>query len=233
MLSTKKRTSSFCAWRCSASVMPVNTTSNRAPGGSFIWPKTRLTLSRSPVCSSSWYSSFPSRIRSPTPVKMHAPCCRSTTLGMSSRGRTLLPNAAPPSIPGDIVGGGEGDTLGDVVPHVLLDLEDDPLPVVRVGFDDLVDGGKSTRRLELHLHDGPLNGHDLSDLAHRGGSTASRRRATTPAYVSRMLVSVTSCRPRKYCKVCFFFAWASSRKLASRCMARAPNSASRLCQKTS
>ena len=34
-------------------VIPVKTTSNRAPGGSFIWPKTMLTLCKRLVFSSS------------------------------------------------------------------------------------------------------------------------------------------------------------------------------------
>ena len=58
----------------SATVRPVRATRARAPGGSFICPKTRATLDSpsrlmTPVSCISWYKSLPSRVRSPTPVK--------------------------------------------------------------------------------------------------------------------------------------------------------------------
>ncbi len=40
------------------------------PGGSFIWPKTRAVLFRTPESLISRQRSLPSRVRSPTPVKM-------------------------------------------------------------------------------------------------------------------------------------------------------------------
>ena len=42
----------------------------RAPGGSFIWPKTRAVFSMTPDSVISRQRSLPSRVRSPTPVKM-------------------------------------------------------------------------------------------------------------------------------------------------------------------
>ncbi len=52
MLSMKRRTSDFSSSRkCSAMVRPVRPTRARAPGGSFIWPKTSAVLSRTPDSS--------------------------------------------------------------------------------------------------------------------------------------------------------------------------------------
>ena len=51
-------------------VSPVRATRIRAPGGSFIWPKTRAVLLSTPESLISRQRSLPSRVRSPTPVKM-------------------------------------------------------------------------------------------------------------------------------------------------------------------
>ncbi len=40
----------------------------RAPGGSFIWPKTRAVFLTTPESFMSFQRSLPSRLRSPTPV---------------------------------------------------------------------------------------------------------------------------------------------------------------------
>ena len=50
-------------------VSPVRAMRWRAPGGSFIWPKTIAVLSITPDSSSSPSRSLPSRVRSPTPAK--------------------------------------------------------------------------------------------------------------------------------------------------------------------
>ena len=51
-------------------VSPEKATRIRAPGGSFIWPKTRAVFSMTPDSRISFHRSLPSRLRSPTPVKM-------------------------------------------------------------------------------------------------------------------------------------------------------------------
>ena len=52
MLSMKKRMSAPSSSRsASAMVIPVSATRARAPGGSFIWPKTMATLGRTPASS--------------------------------------------------------------------------------------------------------------------------------------------------------------------------------------
>src|SRR5207247_4704715 len=53
----------------SAIVRPVRPTRRRAPGGSFIWPKTIDILSMTPDSLISPRSCVPSRERSPTPQK--------------------------------------------------------------------------------------------------------------------------------------------------------------------
>ena len=50
-------------------VSAVRPTRWRAPGGSFIWPKTMTVLSMTPDSVISPRRSFPSRERSPTPAK--------------------------------------------------------------------------------------------------------------------------------------------------------------------
>ena len=51
-------------------VSPVRATRMRAPGDSFIWPNTRAVLEITPDSVISRHRSLPSRVRSPTPVKM-------------------------------------------------------------------------------------------------------------------------------------------------------------------
>src|SRR2546428_473694 len=63
---------------------------------------------------------------------------------------------------------------------MLLDLEDDPLPVVGVSFDDLVDGGKSMRSVELHLHNGPVGPGAAAD-GPRWGRLHGRRWRAVPS----------------------------------------------------
>ncbi len=50
-------------------VSAVRPTRWRAPGGSFIWPKTITVFGRTPDSVISPRRSFPSRERSPTPAK--------------------------------------------------------------------------------------------------------------------------------------------------------------------
>ena len=63
---------SVCFWsrKYSACVRPVSATRMRLPGGSFIWPKAMTVLLMTPLSFMSLRSSAPSRVRSPTPVKM-------------------------------------------------------------------------------------------------------------------------------------------------------------------
>ena len=49
-------------------VSPVAATRIREPGGSFIWPKASAVLEMAPLSRMSLISSFPSRLRSPTPA---------------------------------------------------------------------------------------------------------------------------------------------------------------------
>ncbi len=70
MLSMKRRMSRPSSSRkYSAMVSAVRPTRWRAPGGSFIWPKTMTVLSMTPDSVISPRRSFPSRERSPTPAK--------------------------------------------------------------------------------------------------------------------------------------------------------------------
>ena len=77
MLSTKSRVSApVLSRKCSAMVSADSATRRRAPGGSFIWPKTITVWSMtllpvSPICASciSSHRSLPSRVRAPTPAK--------------------------------------------------------------------------------------------------------------------------------------------------------------------
>ena len=91
----------------SAMVRAERATRNRAPGGSFIWPKTMqvcdITLRPvSPIlaCCISSHRSFPSRVRSPTPAKTEKPPCAEAMRAISSVRITVLPNPAPPNKPG-------------------------------------------------------------------------------------------------------------------------------------
>ena len=83
----------------SAIVRPDRPTRRRAPGGSFIWPKTSATLSSTPDSVISRIRSLPSRVRSPTPVKTETPPCCCATLWISSWISTVLPTPAPPKRP--------------------------------------------------------------------------------------------------------------------------------------
>ena len=71
----------------------------RAPGGSFIWPNTRIVLSSTPDSFISFQSSLPSRVRSPTPQKADRPPCCLAMLLISSMMITVLPTPAPPNRP--------------------------------------------------------------------------------------------------------------------------------------
>ena len=71
----------------------------RAPGGSFIWPKTRTVLSITPDSVISIQRSFPSRERSPTPQNAERPPCSVAMLWISSWIKTVLPTPAPPNSP--------------------------------------------------------------------------------------------------------------------------------------
>mmetsp|Transcript_5946 Transcript_5946/g.18298 ORF Transcript_5946/g.18298 Transcript_5946/m.18298 type:complete len:291 (+) Transcript_5946:367-1239(+) len=108
MLSTNSSTSwPSMSRKYSATVRPVSATRARAPGGSFIWPYTSVTLdcSRSsptlmtPEVIISWYRSLPSRVRSPTPANTENPPCALATLLISSMISTVLPTPAPPNRP--------------------------------------------------------------------------------------------------------------------------------------
>jgi hypothetical protein len=68
----------------SAMVRPVSPIRARAPGGSFIWPKTSVVLSSTPESRISKYMSLPSRVRSPTPAKTERPWCSWAMLRISS-----------------------------------------------------------------------------------------------------------------------------------------------------
>ena len=54
----------------SAIVRPDSATRIRTPGDSFICPNTRAVFSNTPLSFISFQRSFPSRERSPTPVKI-------------------------------------------------------------------------------------------------------------------------------------------------------------------
>ena len=71
----------------------------RAPGGSFICPKTSIVFSRTPDSFISSHRSLPSRERSPTPQKADRPSCSSARLRISSWMITVLPTPAPPNNP--------------------------------------------------------------------------------------------------------------------------------------
>ena len=83
----------------SAIVRPVRPTRWRAPGGSFIWPKTKAVLAMTPDSVISWMRSLPSRLRSPTPANTDTPACSWATFRISSWMMTVLPTPAPPKMP--------------------------------------------------------------------------------------------------------------------------------------
>ncbi len=100
ILSIKSKTSCLASSRkYSAMVRAACPTRKRAPGGSFIWPKTMMVLSRTPASAMARYSSSPSRHLSPMPQKMLMPCCRPTVLWISSVISTVFPTPAPPNNP--------------------------------------------------------------------------------------------------------------------------------------
>src|SRR5829696_3192621 len=99
MLSMKRRTSWPCSRKYSAMVRPERPTRRRAPGGSFICPKTSAVFSITPDSFISSQRSLPSRERSPTPAKTDRPSCSSAMFRMSSWMRTVLPTPAPPKRP--------------------------------------------------------------------------------------------------------------------------------------
>ncbi len=80
-------------------VSPDSATRMRAPGGSFIWPKTSMVFSRTPDSFISSHRSLPSRERSPTPQKAESPSCSSARFRISSWMITVLPTPAPPKSP--------------------------------------------------------------------------------------------------------------------------------------
>ncbi len=85
--------------KCSAIVSPDSATRMRAPGGSFICPKTSIVLSSTPDSFISSHRSLPSRERSPTPQNADSPPCSLARLWISSWISTVLPTPAPPNSP--------------------------------------------------------------------------------------------------------------------------------------
>jgi ATP-binding cassette subfamily B protein len=100
MISMKIRTLS-CSWsrKYSAMVSAVKATRERAPGDSLIWPNTRTERSNTPEACICKYSSFPSRVRSPTPAKTAIPWRSRMVRRIRSRMRTVFPTPAPPNSP--------------------------------------------------------------------------------------------------------------------------------------
>src|SRR6478736_4516543 len=87
MLSMKSSTSwPPCSRKYSAMVSPESATRRRAPGGSFIWPKTSIVLSITPDSFISSQRSLPSRERSPTPQKAERPSCSSEEADLAALG---------------------------------------------------------------------------------------------------------------------------------------------------
>ena len=131
ILSTKNKTSFPCpspapSLKYSATVNPDNATLALAPGGSFIWPKTKVALesfiaflstllkSQPPssidLSNSSPYliipdsnislrRSFPSLVLSPTPANTESPPWPLAMLLINSWINTVLPTPAPPNKP--------------------------------------------------------------------------------------------------------------------------------------
>ena len=107
MLSMNSRVSApVWSRKYSAMVSAESATRRRAPGGSFIWPKTITVWSMtdlpvSPIFASciSSQRSLPSRVRSPTPAKQEKPEWKRARRAMSSWMITVLPTPAPPKRP--------------------------------------------------------------------------------------------------------------------------------------
>ena len=95
----KRRTSWPSSRKYSAIVRPARATRRRAPGGSFIWPKTSAVFSITPDSVISSQRSLPSRERSPTPENTDRPSCSAAMLRISSWMSTVLPTPAPPKRP--------------------------------------------------------------------------------------------------------------------------------------
>ena len=89
----------FTSRKYSAMVSPVSATLIRAPGDSFICPNTRAVFFKTPDSPISVQRSFPSRERSPTPVKIEYPPCSVAILVISSWISTVFPTPAPPNRP--------------------------------------------------------------------------------------------------------------------------------------
>src|SRR4029450_10347348 len=131
MLSMKRSTSWPSSRKYSAIVSPERPTRRRAPGGSFICPKTSAPLSRTPDSSLPRHRSLPSRVRSPTPAKTETPPCCSATLWISSWISTVLPSPAPPERP--TLRAGPRDEACVAAAHERRDQVDDLDP----GLEDL------------------------------------------------------------------------------------------------
>src|SRR5438034_729907 len=127
----------------SASVRPVSPTRARAPGGSFICPKTSAVLSMTPDSFISSQSELPSRVRSPTPAKTENPLCSVAIFRINSMTMTVLPTPAPPN-KAALLTAVDLERVVDL--RQILPLEDD----VDDGTDDLVDAAGS-RLLRLFL----------------------------------------------------------------------------------
>jgi hypothetical protein len=106
MLSTKRMTSwPSSSRKYSATVRAERATRARAPGGSFIWPKTSavLEMTGAPVSSLdsliSRKRSLPSRVRSPTPAKHRDAAVLLGDVVDELEDETVLPTPAPPKSP--------------------------------------------------------------------------------------------------------------------------------------
>src|SRR5262249_44334769 len=107
MLSTNSSVSAPVTSRNHSHIVKADSaTRRRAPGGSFIWPKTiavwlstwRSDLPIFVFCISS-QRSLPSRVRSPTPAYTEVPPCWLAMRAISSVRMTVLPTPAPPNRP--------------------------------------------------------------------------------------------------------------------------------------
>ena len=93
------KTSLPSSLKSSAIVSPVKATLNLLPGGSFICPYTRETLSRTCDSFISWKKSLPSRVLSPTPANTEYPLCSVAIFLINSNMFTVFPTPAPPNKP--------------------------------------------------------------------------------------------------------------------------------------
>src|SRR5256714_205601 len=131
MLSMKSSTSwPPCSRKYSAIVSPDSATRMRAPGGSFICPKTSIVLSSTPDSFISSHSWLPSRVRSPTPQKAERPpCCFAMLLHLAHQHRAVAAVDRDRVVDlGQLVG-------KDGLDHDALDLLDAAcVPGLRCGF---------------------------------------------------------------------------------------------------